>query len=220
MYNIYTPVTSQRGLLSKNTMAAFIFCFLLGFSPSDAQIVEKKFNDIIVGCERCHGTQGNSTIHENCPKLAGQNVNYLMKQMQDFQPNMQHGRDNPIMNSLIVALSEKERIKIANYYANLLGTIDTAQANLLSLGQKIYRGGDVKGVPACLACHGPAGLGNPPAGFPRLSGQHARYIAAQLKAFRDGKRNNDKHQMMPIISKKMDDTEIIAVSNYISGLYS
>jgi cytochrome c553 len=124
------------------------------------------------------------------------------------------------MNSLIVALSRKEKIKIANYYATLIGTIDNAQLRLLSLGQRIYRGGDAnKGVPACLACHGPAGLGNPSAGFPRLSGQHAQYIATQLKAFRDGKRNNDKFQMMPVISKKMNDAEIIAVANYISGLY-
>jgi cytochrome c553 len=199
----------------------FIFFFSLGVSPSGAKIVEKPFNDIIAGCELCHGIQGNSTVNENWPKLAGQNVNYLMKQMRDFQPNVKLGRDNPIMNSLIVALSEKEKIKIANYYARLLGTIDTAQVHLLSLGQRIYRGGDSnKEIPACLACHGPAGLGNPPAGFPRLSGQHARYIVTQLKAFRDGKRNNDKHQMMSIITKKMNDTEIIAVSNYISGLYS
>ena len=199
----------------------FIFFFLLGVSPSGAKIVEKPFNDIIAGCELCHGIQGNSTVNENWTKLAGQNVNYLMKQMRDFQPNVKIGRDNPIMNSLIAALSEKEKIKIANYYARLLGTIDTAQVHLLSLGQRIYRGGDSnKEIPACLACHGPAGLGNPPAGFPRLSGQHARYIVTQLKAFRDGKRNNDKHQMMSIITKKMNDTEIIAVSNYISGLYS
>ena len=198
----------------------FIFFFLF-FSPSEAKIVEKTFNDIVAGCEICHGINGNSTANENWPKLAGQNVNYLMKQMQDFQPNAKSGRDNPIMNSLIVALSEKERIKIANYYARLVGTIDTAHSHLLSLGQRIYRGGDAsKGLPACLACHGPAGLGNPPAGFPRLSGQHAQYIAAQLKAFRDGKRSNDNYQMMPIITKKMNDTEIIAVANYISGLYS
>lgn len=199
----------------------FIFFFLLGVSTSDAKMVKKKFNDIIAGCEFCHGKHGNSTGNENWPKLAGQNVNYLMKQMRDFQPNVKHGRDSPVMNSLITALSNKEKIKIANYYSNLLGTIDTAYPHLLPLGQRIYRGGDSnKEIPACLACHGPAGLGNPPAGFPRLSGQHAKYIAAQLKAFRDGKRNNDKYQMMPIISKKMNDTEIIAVANYISGLYA
>ncbi|MEN9449973.1 MAG: hypothetical protein RJA83_587 [Pseudomonadota bacterium] len=205
----------------KNFTCIFVFIFLLGVSPTDAKMVKKTFKDIIVGCELCHGRNGNSTGNKNWPKLAGQNVNYLMKQMRDFQPNVKHGRDNPIMNSLIAALSKKEKIKIAKYYANLLGTIDTAQPHLLSLGQRIYRGGDSnKEIPACLACHGPAGLGNPPAGFPRLSGQHAQYIAAQLKAFRDGKRSNDNYQMMPIITKKMNDTEIIAVANYISGLYS
>ncbi|WP_342220144.1 c-type cytochrome [Rickettsiella endosymbiont of Miltochrista miniata] len=205
----------------KNFTFFFVFFFLLGVTPSNAKIVEKAFNDIIAGCELCHGIKGNSTANENWPKLAGQNVNYLMKQMQDFQPNVNHGRDSPIMNSLIAALSKKEKIKIANYYANLLGATDTAHPHLLPLGQRIYRGGDAdKEIPACLACHGPAGLGNPPAGFPRLSGQHAQYIVTQLKAFRDGKRNNDKYQMMPIISKKMNDAEIVAVSNYISGLYS
>lgn len=217
----YNPVASFLRHLAKDTIAVSIFLFLLGVSPSDAKMVKKTFNDIIAGCELCHGRDGNSTTNENWPKLAGQNVNYLMKQMQDFQPNVKYGRDNPIMNSLLGALSKKEKIKIANYYANLLGTIDIAHNDLLPLGQRIYRGGDSdKGTPACLACHGPAGLGNPPAGFPRLSGQHPRYIATQLRAFRDGKRKNDKHQMMPIISKKMNDTEIIAVSNYISGLYS
>lgn len=198
-----------------------IFYFLLGTSPTEANRVKKSFNEIIEGCEMCHGNKGNSTINDNWPKLAGQNTNYLIKQMQDFQPNAKHIRDNPIMNSLIKALSKEEKVKVANYYANLFVTIDTAKSDLLSLGQRIYRGGDLnKGLPACLACHGPAGLGNPSAGFPRLSGQHARYIAAQLKAFRKAKRNNDKFQMMPIISKKMSNTEIIAVSNYISGLYA
>lgn len=194
--------------------------FLLVFSSSAAKKGEKNFNQVLSECERCHGKQGNSTINENWPKLAGQNINYLKKQMRDFQSNGKYARRNSTMNVLMRALSKKEKIKIARYYANLIGTIDTAQNHLLSLGENIYRGGDaIKKIPACLACHGPAGLGNPPAGFPRLSGQHAHYIASQLRAFREGTRNNDNYEMMSIISKKMNDTEIIAVSNYISGLY-
>lgn len=197
----------------------FILCFLLGFSCSHVR-AEKSIKAMIIKCELCHGVNGNSTINEGWPKLAGQNFNYLIKQMQDFHPFSNHRRKNAVMSSLVITLSEDDKTKLANYYSNLLGSIDTAQIHLLSLGQRIYRGGDSKGVPACLACHGPAGLGNPPAGFPRLSGQHARYIIAQLRKFRDGKRNNDKYQMMPIISKKLNDIEIKAVANYISGLYS
>lgn len=207
-------------IIYKGFIFFFIICFLCGFSSNNAKIVEKPIKGIISECEICHGVNGNSTINESWPKLAGQNVNYLIKQMQDFQSFDKHRRNNAIMNSLIAALSKEEKTKVANYYTNLLASIDTAQTHLLSLGQRIYRGGDSKGIPACLACHGPAGLGNPPAGFPRLSGQHARYIATQLKEFRNGKRDNDKYQMMSMISKKMNDTEITAVANYISGLYS
>ncbi|OIZ99879.1 hypothetical protein BEV13_04830 [Rickettsiella grylli] len=205
-------------MFNYQNFTVFFLC-LLTFSSSIAKKDEKTMNQMITECEGCHGQQGNSTVNENWPKLAGQNMNYLMKQMHDFQSNDKYARKNAMMNAFMLALSEKEKIKIARYYARLTGTIDTAQNHLLSLGESIYRGGDAaKKIPACLACHGPAGLGNPPAGFPRLSGQHAHYIASQLKAFR-GKRNNDRYQMMPMISKKMSDADIVAVSNYISGLY-
>jgi cytochrome c553 len=200
----------------------FVCCFLLGLAPSKAKTVKKPFSRIIKDCALCHDTDGNASAHKNWPKLAGQNLNYLLKQLHDFNPKRdpRHGRYNPIMSTLVASLSESEKIKIASYYAGLQGNIDTAATNSLSLGQRLYRGGDFnKGIPACLACHDPAGLGNPPAGFPRLSGQHAAYIESQLKAFRDGSRHNDKYQIMEIISQKMSDIEIQALANYISGLY-
>lgn len=206
----------------KNFIFFFVCCFLLGLAPSSAKTVKKPFARIMSDCALCHDPDGNASAHKNWPKLAGQNFNYLLKQLHDFHSkrDSRHGRYNPIMSVLVASLSENEKIKIANYYAGLPGSIDTAETNLLSLGQRLYRGGDFnKGVPACLACHDPAGLGNPPAGFPRLSGQHAAYIESQLKAFRDGTRHNDKYQMMEIISKKMSDIDIKAVANYISGLY-
>ena len=171
----------------------FLFCcFLFGLAPSNAKTVKKPFMRIVADCALCHDADGNA----------------------------QQGRYNPIMSALVTSLSESEKIKIANYYASLPGSIDGAETNLLSLGQRLYRGGDFnKGIPACLACHNPAGLGNPPAGFPRLSGQHAAYIESQLKAFRNGARHNDKYQIMEIISQKMSDIDIKAVANYISGLY-
>ena len=75
-----------------------------------------------------------------------------------------------------------------------------------------------KGLPACAGCHGPAGAGIP-AQFPRIAGQHAEYIEAQLKAFRDKVRSNDPNQMMRMIALKMTDPEIKALSDYIAGLH-
>ncbi|MFM2322910.1 MAG: hypothetical protein RLZZ225_1063 [Pseudomonadota bacterium] len=206
----------------KDFVFFFVCCFLLSLAPSHAKTVKKPFARIISGCALCHDIDGNASVYKNWPKLAGQNFNYLLKQLNDFNSkrDFKQGRYNPIMSALVASLSESEKIKIANYYAGLPASIDTAATNSLSLGQRLYRGGDFnKGIPACLACHDPAGLGNPPAGFPRLSGQHAAYIESQLRAFRDGSRHNDKYQIMEIISQKMSDIEIQALANYISGLY-
>jgi cytochrome c553 len=40
-----------------------------------------------------------------------------------------------------------------------------------------------EGVPACVSCHGAQGEGNAAAGFPRLAGLHAGYLARQLRDF-------------------------------------
>lgn len=197
----------------------FLFsCFLLTLSYAKTGSIS--FTKRIADCAVCHGQDGNSPVNNSWPKLAEQNANYLIKQLTDFHAGEKRGRYNPIMSALLASLSEKEMIKLANYYATLSASIDTAAENLLPLGQQLYRGGDyARGIPACLACHGPAGLGNPPAGFPRLSGQHAAYIASQLKAFRSATRSNDKLHMMTMIAQKMNDTDIEAVANYVSGLY-
>lgn len=73
------------------------------------------------------------------------------------------------------------------------------------------------GVPACAACHGPNGAGIP-VQFPRLAGQHARYVETQLRNFRSGDRANDGGRMMQAIAGKMTDQEMRAVAEYISGL--
>jgi cytochrome c553 len=55
-----------------------------------------------------------------------------------------------------------------------------------------------------------------PSQYPRLSGQHAEYTAAQLIQFRDGVRKNNLQ--MTQVAAKMNDREIKAVSDYIAGL--
>ncbi len=69
-----------------------------------------------------------------------------------------------------------------------------------------------------MACHGPAGTGNPQANFPSLAGQHAAYTEKALKDFRSGGRENDMNQMMRGVAARLTDTEIAAVAQYIQGL--
>jgi cytochrome c553 len=128
-------------------------------------------------------------------------------------------RVNAIMNGMIAAYDENQMRDIAAYFASKTQSGESAKnRETIEAGQKLYRAGDMsKGLPACAACHGPAGAGMP-AQYPRIAGQFAEYTEAQLKAFRDGGRANDPNKMMRMVALKMTDAEIKAVADYIAGL--
>jgi cytochrome c553 len=99
-------------------------------------------------------------------------------------------------------------------------TLGTADPKLVTLGEQIYRGGVLdKNIPACSACHGPQGEGNPQAGFPRLGGQHADYIVAQLQAYKNNQRRNDINNIMRMIAEKLSPQDMQSVASYIQGLH-
>lgn len=178
-------------------------------------------------CGACHGADGNSAV-ATFPKLAGQNPRYIVKQLQDIKTGR---RVVPAMTGLLDNVTEEDMQDLAAYYADQKPTVGAAKKDLLDLGAKVYRGGNAKAeVTACIACHSPTGKGNAEAGYPAISGQHADYIAAQLKAFRAAgrndqvadaqKRTNDGDlRMMRDVAAGLSDLEIEAVSSYISGLH-
>ena len=171
-------------------------------------------------CAACHGADGNSVAAAN-PKIAGQFAEYLHKQLVDYKPQAGNkpARDNPIMTPMVANLSDDDIKSLAAYYAGQkLKPAFATDKDLAGLGQKIWRGGiPSSDVPACAGCHGPAGAGIP-AQYPRLSGQFAEYIAAQLKAFKEGARANDPNGMMRGVAARMTEREIQAVSQYAAGL--
>jgi len=167
-------------------------------------------------CAACHGGDGNSA-NPIWPKIAGQHAKYMVKQLQNFKSGK---RDNPTMAGMTAALSEQDMQDLAAYYSGQKVSTGSADPELVTIGEKIYRGGNAEnGLAACVGCHGPSGLGNPEANFPSLGGQHSAYTVNQLKAFRDGQRRNDPVTMMRDISAKMTEREMRAVASYIQGLY-
>ena len=168
-------------------------------------------------CIACHGPAGNS-VNPEWPKLAGQHAKYTAKQIRDFMASAT--RSNALMAPMIAGLSDQDIEDIAAYYAAQESSGGFASEALHALGERIYRGGNMEsGVPACIACHGPRGAGNGPAGFPRLAGQHAVYTEKQLEDWRNGHRSNDPNDMMADAVRYLTPGEMKAVSEYIAGLY-
>ncbi len=164
-------------------------------------------------CAACHAADGNSSVPVN-PKLSQQHPEYLVKQLQEFKSGK---RANAIMSGFSAALSDDDMRNISYWLASKPAkTGFSKDKEMVALGERIYRGGIAdRQVPACAGCHSPNGAGIP-AQYPRVSGQHADYTAAQLTAFRDGVRKNNLQ--MTQVSAKLNDREIKAVSDYIAGL--
>lgn len=171
-------------------------------------------------CAACHGADGNSIAPVN-PKLAGQFPEYLHKQLSNFkaQGGKKAERENGVMAGMVANLSVEDMKNLAAYYAaQKLKPATAKDKDLVAEGQKLWRGGNAaSGVAACAGCHGPDGAGMP-AQYPRLAGQYAEYIEAQLKLFKSGQRANDPNRMMRGVAERMTEREMKAVAEYAAAL--
>jgi cytochrome c553 len=165
-------------------------------------------------CAACHTNDGSRGSPAN-PIIQGQHPEYIVKQLEEFKDGK---RTNPIMSGMAAPLSDVDMKNVAAFYASKTAKPGFAKnKDLVTLGEKIFRGGIAdRMIPACAGCHSPTGAGIP-AQYPRLAGQHADYTEAQLLAFRSGARKNSAP--MTGVAAKMNDREIKAVADYIAGLH-
>lgn len=171
-------------------------------------------------CESCHGKNGNST-DASVPSLAGQNSVYLQRQLEAFQSQRRVG----VMSGIAMDLNQAQIEEAAHYFSHqaakeaAMGTskMDKNRAETRPRGEEIYLEGiAATQVPPCASCHALNGNGFSTE-FPRLAGQHARYIADQLRAFKASDRYGN-NAMMRKVSAKLSDNDIKAVADYIEHL--
>ena len=168
-------------------------------------------------CGACHGPDGNS-VNPIWPSIAGQHPTYIFEQLQAFKNGT---RTEPLMLGQTMLLSDDDMRNLAVYFSELTtATKVIADPATLDHGQRLYRGGSRENsTPACIACHGPNGRGNPAAGYPSLKGQYADYIAKQLREYASGERTSDgPTRVMRDISAKLSEEDIVAISSYVQGL--
>ncbi|HUW28378.1 MAG TPA: c-type cytochrome [Sulfuriferula sp.] len=169
-------------------------------------------------CMQCHGANGEGQAAAGFPRLAGQNRDYLVKQLTDFKAKL---RTNPLMGPIASALSTTQMKDVADYYAGLPAwkpelnaapsTAQTARG-----AQLAHQGNWDEGMPACFTCHGESGAGIAPH-FPSIAGQNSVYIANQLKNWQTGARLNDPQGLMKAVADKLSAEDISAVSAYLEN---
>jgi len=170
-----------------------------------------------LACTGCHGMDGNAPASQ-WPSLAGQHATYTRRQLEAYQEGE---RADQLMEMPVEGLSGQDIRDIAAYYAAQSMNVKGADPALVERGERIYRGGiPERDIAACIACHGPAGKGNPLAGYPRVSHQHAAYLEKTLRDYRSGARRSDAelNQMMRNVAEMLLDDEIRALASYMQGL--
>lgn len=184
-------------------------------------------------CAACHGADGNSTV-AMYPRIAGQSERYIAKQMALIASG-QRGGTAVAMLPFVQNLSAQDMRDIGAYFATQKGGAGLADDSAIAdgpykgmkfyeVGQQLYRAGDAtRGIPACMACHGPSGAGNPGPAYPHVGGQHQEYVTARLQAYRTGtttEKDPAHFNIMAQVAKGLTDQDIQSLASYLQGLHN
>lgn len=168
-------------------------------------------------CAQCHAFSGESDGSGAFPRLARQSADYLAAQLHDFASGI---RNSALMSQIAKSMTSDEMADVAAYYANTDAPFvpqKPADPALLKRGEQLARVGSAREqIPACNACHGPAGAGEPPA-IPYLAGQYGQYIALNLQLWQNGFRKNSEGGMATVAGK-LSPQDVAAVAAYYQQL--
>ncbi len=184
-------------------------------------------------CAACHGLDGNPTDPQY-PRLAGQSERYTAHQIALFKSGERNSGMAAVMKPFADALSAQDARDIGAYFATQTAGAGVADDSVVAsgpykdlkfyeVGEKLFRSGDAsRGIPACMACHGPDGAGNPGPAYPHIAGQQSAYSQRRLEEYRAGTTTQaDPHlfNVMATVAEKLTDEEIGALASYLQGLH-
>lgn len=195
-------------------MKLLLLTIMTGLFVSQVRAADVNVDDLVATrCSTCHGAQGQSAT-PIFPSLAGQNREYLLKQLGDFKAKK---RLSDTMAPQVIDLSTEQLGALATFFAGKPAKVNrVSDEDLLPVGRYVYtKGNSWSGVPACAGCHGDTAHGTEK--LPRLAGQNGRYLLTQLKEFTERTRTND-NAAMHLVASRLTEMEAKAVSDYLSQL--
>lgn len=185
-------------------------------------------------CAACHGLDGNA-MQQNAPRIAGMPERYIAQQLAQFK----HGERTTGLAALMVpfaaSLSNQDMRDVGAWFASQKAGAGIADDTVIAagpnkglkfyqVGERLYRAGDsARGVPACMACHGPSGAGNPGPAYPSVQGQASAYVARRLEEYRTGTttaKDAVHFNLMASVAKTLTDEEIQSLGSYVQGLHA
>ncbi len=189
-------------------------------TPEQKEKVRRDGIAVYEVCSACHLPEGWGTKDGTFPQIAGQHVDVIIKQLADIRAL---NRDNPTMYPFALPKEIKNAAPevgggayaiavVANYISQIPMNPDNGvgPGTDLEHGEKLYKEN-------CVRCHGENGEGSNEKYYPRIHGQHYKYLLRQFEWIRDGKRRNANPDMVRQING-FTDRDMKAVIDYVSRL--
>lgn len=191
-----------------------------GFSTSRQELLQalrSKPNldrgaELFRNCAVCHGPMGGGTQDGGVPRIAGQHVSVLAKELVDYRHDrrwdlrMEHFADN---HHLVDAQAIAD---VAGYVHHLATDVPpgTGDGELVDHGSGVYR-------QRCQSCHGQSADGDAKAMVPRIAGQHYEYLMRQIYDAVDGRRPNFSPAHVRMLAR-LERADIVGLADFLSRM--
>lgn len=209
-------------------------------TPLQAVVEKATWGDAKAGqskagtCAGCHGMDGNPAV-PGYPRLAGMSELYIAEQLRLFKADQRNSGMAAVMKPFAAMLTAQDMRDLGAWFQTqtagagvaddtLIASGENAGRKYYEVGEQLYRSGDAsRNIPACMACHGPSGQGNPGPPYPALAGQEADYVKRRLETYRtpatpDLEYHN--YQIMQTVARQLTDDEIGSLASYLQGLHA
>lgn len=201
----------------------------LAASPAGAEGARLSTMDLpplssLDNCARCHGADGEGRGNGAIPRLAGQSEGYLLASLQAYARGERH---SGIMQPVAAGLDAAQMQALARHYAS---ASPSAASNPTPAARPSPDGARARGatlaahgigkqrIPACRHCHGPGATQRNPV-YPRLAGQHPRYLALQLRLFQQDQRGGTRYRhLMHRAASALSEQQVEDLATYYGSL--
>lgn len=148
--------------------------------------------DLYRPCAACHGTDAGGNAALQAPRLNHLRPVYILAQLDKFQRGLRGGEG--ATGAALQMATGVAMLPPREHWPDLalhISELESGPSPATLAGGNPVLGGDYFNQ-FCGACHGPAAGGNVALSAPALAGADDWYLAAQLQAFRDGRRGQHR----------------------------
>jgi cytochrome c553 len=206
--------------MTPTTCFSLLLVLMLSGMPAIAG--DEKGEALYQRCAACHGDRGQGNQALKAPALAGQQADYLYRQLQQFQSGLRGADARDVAGGLMRVQVQHLKADDLQVLATYLGTLPSASKGGAKTEASSGRTGYNYYQASCGGCHGGRAEGNPAFSAPKLAGLSADYLTRQFRNYAEGIRGSDQsdrygRQMRMMTRSLPDDKTLEQVIAYITA---